>query len=199
MVLIREAYKTSNNQDYMKHIPEEYLQYNSLFQVEIGDTGLLEHSQWDHEIPLREGIQPRLYKVYRLNPEQWEALKDYIKENLQKGYIRASILPAGYPILFVPKKNSKLRLCVDYRQLNDITIKNRYPLPLISDLRDRLHRAQWFTTLDLKGAYSLICIKEGEEWKTAFRTHLRLFKYLIMPFGLINALALFQTIINYVL
>jgi hypothetical protein len=199
MVLIREAYETSNDQDRMKHVPKEYLQYDSLFQVEIGDTGLPEHSRWDHEIPLREGTQPRLHKVYGLNPEQREALKDYIKENLRKGHIRASTSPAGYPILFVPKKNGKLRLCVDYRQLNDITIKNRYPLPLISDLRDRLHGAQWFTTLDLKGAYSLIRIKEGEEWKTAFRTHLGLFEYLIMPFGLTNAPASFQTMIDHVL
>ena len=179
-------------------MPEEYLQYNKLFQEEL-DTGLPEYSQWDHEIPLQEGIQPKLHKVYRLNPEQRQALKDYIEENLRKGHIRASTSPAGYPILFIPKKNGKLQLYIDYRQLNDITIKNRYPLPLISDLRDRLYKAQWFTTLDLKGAYSLIRIKEGEEWKTAFRTHLRLFKYLIMPFGLTNAPASFQSIINHVL
>ncbi|KAL0934971.1 reverse transcriptase domain protein [Colletotrichum truncatum] len=128
-----------------------------------------------------------------------EALDAYLKENLQKGYIRPSTSPAGYPILFVPKKNGKLRLCVDYRKLNDITIKNCYPLPLISELRDLLHGAQWFTALDLKGAYNLIRMKSGEEWKTAFRTRRGHYEYLVMPFGLTNAPATFQTMINHVL
>ena len=99
----------------------------------------------------------------------------------------------------MPKKNGKLRLCVDYRQLNEITIKNRYPLPLISELRDRLQGAQWFTALDLKGAYNLIRIKHGEEWKTAFRTRYGHYEYLVMPFGLTNAPASFQAMINDVL
>jgi len=180
------------------HVPKEYHTYEKLFQGKL-DSGLPEHSQWDHEIPLKEGTQPKLHKVYALNPREREELKQYVDENLKKGYIRPSASPAGYPILFVPKKNGKLRMCVDYRQLNSITIKNRYPLPLIDDLRDRLLGAQWFTALDLKGAYNLIRIKEGEEWKTAFRTHLGLFEYLVMPFGLTNAPATFQEMINHVL
>src|SRR5205085_5301258 len=91
------------------------------------------------------------------------------------------------------------RLCVDYRQLNDITIKNCYPLPLISELRDLLYQAQWFTAVDLKGAYNLIRMKEGEEWKTAFRTRRGHFEYLVMPFGHTNAPATFQSMINHVL
>ena len=88
---------------------------------------------------------------------------------------------------------------MDYRQLNDITIKNRYPLPLIKELRDRLQGAQWFTALDLKGAYNLIRMKKGEEWKTAFRTRYGHYEYLVMPFGLTNAPASFQEMINHVL
>jgi hypothetical protein len=163
------------------------------------DTGLPEHTKWDHEIPLKPETQPKFNKIYGLNEEQLKALREYLEENLRKGYIRPSTSPAGYPILFVPKKNGKLRLCVDYRQLNDITIKNRYPLPLISELRDRLYGAQWFTKLDLKGAYNLIRIKEGEEWKTAFRTRYGHYEYLVMPFGLTNAPATFQSMINYLL
>ena len=90
-------------------------------------------------------------------------------------------------------------MCVDYRQLNEITIKNRYPLPLIAELQDKLYGAKYFTTLDLKGAYNLIRIKDGEEWKTAFRTKRGLYEYLVMPFGLTNTPASFQTIINDVL
>jgi RNase H-like domain found in reverse transcriptase/Reverse transcriptase (RNA-dependent DNA polymerase)/Integrase zinc binding domain/Chromo (CHRromatin Organisation MOdifier) domain/Retroviral aspartyl protease len=197
MVFVKQVIQ-EEMQDAMKHIPEEYRQYASLFQEEL-DTGLPEHSQWDHEIPLKEGVQLRFSKIYPLNQEQQEALREYIRENLRKGYIRPSTSPVGYPILFVPKKNGKLRLCVDYRHLNDNTIKNRYPLPLIPELRDRLHGANWFTALDLKGAYNLIRIKEGEEWKTAFRTRYGLYEYLVMPFGLTNAPASFQTMINSVL
>ncbi|KAH8193483.1 hypothetical protein TruAng_012351 [Truncatella angustata] len=88
---------------------------------------------------------------------------------------------------------------IDYRELNEITKKNRYPLPLIKDLRDKLHGAQWFTALDLPNAYNLIRIKEGDEWKTAFRTKYGHFEYLVMPFGLTNVPASFQNMINTVL
>ncbi|KAL0932741.1 reverse transcriptase domain protein [Colletotrichum truncatum] len=169
-----------------------------LFAEEL-ETGLPEHSNYDHEIPLKEGKEPKLEAIYGLNQKEMEALDAYLKENLQKGYIRPSTSPAGYPILFVPKKNGKLRLCVDYRKLNDITIKNCYPLPLISELRDLLHGAQWFTALDLKGAYNLIRMKSSKEWKTAFRTRRGHYEYLVMPFGLTNAPATFQTMINHVL
>ncbi|OAQ63783.1 pol protein [Purpureocillium lilacinum] len=181
-----------------ERIPEEYRQYGKLFSDEL-ETGLPEHSRWDHEIRLEPGSKPRIHKIYPLNEEKTKALKEYLAENLKKGYIRPSTSPAGFPILFVPKKNGKLRMCVDYRQLNNITIKNRYPLPLITELQDKLHGAKYFTTLDLKGAYNLIRIKEGEEWKTAFRTRQGLYEYLVMPFGLTNAPASFQTMINDVL
>lgn len=181
-----------------ERIPEEYRQYGKLFSDEL-ETGLPEHSRWDHEIPLEPGSKPRIHKIYPLNEEKTKALEEYLAENLKKGYIRPSTSPAGFPILFVPKKNGKLRMCVDYRQLNNITIKNRYPLPLITELQDKLHGAKYFTTLDLKGAYNLIRIKEGEEWKTAFRTRQGLYEYLVMPFGLTNAPASFQTMINDVL
>ncbi|KAK6218056.1 reverse transcriptase domain protein [Colletotrichum tabaci] len=179
-------------------IPAEYRSYKKLFAEEL-ETGLPEHGPWDHEIPIKEGEHPKFHKLYGLNENQREELDKYIDENLRKGYIRPSTSPAGYPILFVPKKNSKLRLCVDYRQLNDITIKNSYPLPLITELRDLLYGAKWFTALDLKGAYNLIRIKEGEEWKTCFRTRRGNYEYLVMPFGLTNAPASFQTMINHVL
>jgi hypothetical protein len=179
-------------------IPEEYRKYSELFQ-EAPAGKLPEHSQWDHEIPLEEGKHPQFKKIYALNQEQRRALKEYVQENLRKGFIRPSTSPAGYPILFVPKKNGKLRLCVDYRQLNDITIKNRHPLPLITELRDRLQGAQWFTTLDLRGAYNLIRIKAGEEWKTAFRSQEGHYEYMVMPFGLTNAPATFQGMIQSVL
>ena len=114
-------------------------------------------------------------------------MKEYIEDMIRKGYIRESKSSVGYPVMFVPKKNGKLRLCVDFRMLNAITVKDRTPLPLISELKDRLFGMKYFTALDLKGAYNLIRIKEGHEWKTAFRTKYGLFEYLVMPFRLTNA------------
>jgi hypothetical protein len=98
----------------------------------------------------------------------------------------------GAPILFVPKADGTMRLCVDYRGLNKVTIKNRYPIPLVSEILDRLLKAKLFTKLDLRNAYHRLCVKEGDEWKTAFKTRYGHFKYLVMPFGLANAPATFQ-------
>ncbi|CAO1629501.1 unnamed protein product [Parajaminaea phylloscopi] len=104
--------------------------------------------------------------------------------------------PAGAPVLFVKKKSGELRLCVDYRALNSITKKNRCALPLIGDALDQVSGSKVFTKLDLRGAYNLVRIKEGDEWKTAFRTHLGHYESVVMPFGLTNAPATFQTIMN---
>jgi len=115
------------------------------------------------------------------------------------GFIRPSKSSTAAAVFYIPKKTPGLRLVVDYRRLNAITIKDRTPLPLISELRDRLRGKKWFTALDLTGAYNLIRIREGDEWKTAFRTRFGLFEYLVMPFGLTNAPATFQRMINHVL
>ncbi|KAH0129268.1 hypothetical protein KCU82_g20625, partial [Aureobasidium melanogenum] len=140
--------------------------------------------------------QPTFGPIYALSEKELKTLREYLDENLARGFIRKSESPAGYPILFAPKKDGSLRLCVDYRKLNDITIKNRYPLPNIEELQDRLAKAKWFSKIDLKGAYNLIRMKEGEEWKTAFRTRYGHYEYLVMPFGLTNAPATCQMMIN---
>ncbi|EDO03204.1 hypothetical protein SS1G_05684 [Sclerotinia sclerotiorum 1980 UF-70] len=98
-------------------------------------------------------------------------LRDYIGDALEKGWIRESTSQAASPVLFIPKKDGTDRLCVDYRKLNDITIKDRYPLPLATELRDRLRKAKIFSKFDLRNGFHLIRMKEGEEWKTAFRTY----------------------------
>jgi hypothetical protein len=118
---------------------------------------------------------------------------------LAQGKIRPSKSPAGAPILFVPKPNGKLRLCVDYRGLNNVAIKNQYALPLMNELRDHVAGAQLFTKLDLRDGYYLVRIKQGDEWKTAFRTRSGHFEYTVMPFGLANAPATFQAMMNEVL
>ncbi len=128
-----------------------------------------------------------------------ETLKAYIENNLASGFIRFSKSSAGAPILFDKKPDSNIRLYVDYQGLNNLTIKNRYPLPLVGESLDRLGRARRFTQLDLTNAYHRMRIREGEEWKTAFRTCYSHFEYQIMPFGLTNVPATFQGYINKIL
>ena len=116
------------------------------------------------------------------------------------GEIKRSTSPAGYPILFVPKPHGRgLRLYVDYRVLNHITIPNRYPLPLMQELQDQVQRARWFPKMDLKNRFHLIRIREGDEWKTAFRTRYGIFEFQVIPFGLTNAPSTFQDMMNYIL
>ena len=159
--------------------------------------GLPEYSPQDYEIKLKEGAQLKFFKIYYTNRQQNEELKKYLEENLKRGYIRPSISLAGYPILFIPKKDRKLRLYVDYRQLNDQTVKNRYLLPLISQLQDQLASAKFFICLDLPSAYNYIRIKEGDEQKTAFYILYGYFEYLVMLFRLTNVPIIFQSLIDY--
>jgi hypothetical protein len=109
--------------------------------------------------------------IYALSEKELAALREYLDEMISTGNIWPSKSPAGVPILFVPKAHGRgLRLCVDYRGLNRVTIMNRYPLPLMDELRDRVRGAKIFSKIDLKSAYNLLRIKKGDEWKTGFRT-----------------------------
>lgn len=177
-------------------IPEQYKEWEFLFQEEEGEAALPKNQPWDHEIKLKPGTEPGFGPIYKLSEPELEATGKYIQENLRKGFIRESTSPARYPITFAPKKDGSRRLCVDYRKLNDITIKNRYPLPNTKELQDRTTGATIFTILDQKSAYNLIRIKPGDEWKTAFGTRYGHYEYLVMPFGLTNAPATCQALIN---
>ena len=105
-----------------------------------------------------------------MSASELQEIRTWIEDNLSKGFIRASSSSCASPILFVKKKDRSLRLCVDYGALNDITTKDRYPLPCIEETLNQIRGAKYFTRLDLRSAYNLIRIKEGDEWKTAFRT-----------------------------
>lgn len=126
-------------------------------------------------------------------------MEEYINSSLQSGIIRPSSSPPGAGFFFVEKKDKTLRPCIDYTGLNYITIKNRYPLPLLSSAFDMLQGAKVFTKLDLRNAYHLVRIREGDEWKSTFNTPVRLYEYHVMPFGLTNAPAVFQALVNDVL
>ena len=175
-------------------IPPQLEEFEDVFSNE--KAGILpEQKQGDHAIELNGG-EPPYGPLYNLSRVELAELRRYLDDALAKGWIRHSVSPAGAPILFVPKKDGGLRLCVDYRGLNAVTIKNRHPLPLITETLDRLCGAKRFSKLDLKDAYHRIRIKRGDEWKTAFRTRYGHFEYLVMPFGLANAPATFQAYIN---
>jgi hypothetical protein len=157
---------------------------------------LSEHKSWDHEIPLLNDKQPKWMPLYSMSEDQLKKVRTYLDENLKRGFIRSSKSLTEYSILFVSKKNDTKQLCVNYRQLNKITKQDSYSLLLIKELQDRLGRVKWFTSLNLKEAYYWVQMKKGKEWKTAFWTRYRHYKYTVMLFELKNALITFQRLIN---
>jgi len=182
----------------LSKLPEEYREFADLFSRELSDK-LPPRRPYDHKIPLIPGAVPPFGPLYGMSQNELLVLKKYLEENLTKGFIRASSSPAAAPVIFVKKPSGGLRFCVDYRGLNSLTIKNRYPLPLIKETLARLARAKFFTKLDIIAAFNKVRIAKGEEWLTAFRTRYGLYEYLVMPFGLSNAPSSFQNLINDVL
>ena len=153
----------------------------------------------EHAINLKDDKQPPYRPIYSLGPVELEILKTYIETYLKTGFIQPFKSPESAPILFDKKPDGSFRLCVDYQGLNNLTIKNRYSLSLIGESLERFGQAKWFTQLDLTSAYHQMRIKEDDEWKTAFQTRYNHFKYQVMPFGLFNASASFQSYINKIL
>jgi hypothetical protein len=176
-------------------IPAVYSELVDVFSKAKPETLAL-HRSIDHAIDLEPGFKLSYGRIYNLSEFELRTLKAYIETNLANGFIQRSSSSAAAPILFAKKKDGGLPLCVAYRALNSGTIKNRYRLPLISEMLDRLRGARIFTKLDLRNAYHLIRIKEGDEYKTAFRTWYGQFEYQVMPFGLRNVPATFQAYID---
>jgi hypothetical protein len=178
-------------------LPEAYKDFSAVFDKKMADV-LPEHRPYDMAIDLQPGATVPWGPIYTLSTAELQALKDYLDDSLAKGAIRPSKSPAGAPLLFVKKKDGTLRPCVDYRRLNEITVKNRCPLPLIGEMLQQVgqSKARVFTKIDLRAAYNLVRIKKGDEWKTAFRCRYGHFEYQVMPFGLTNAPATFQQIMN---
>ena len=157
-------------------LPSEYYKYSHVFQ-KPSTLDLLPRRTHDHSINLEPGKSPSFGPIYGLSEPELKALRDYINENLTRGFIRVSFSSVAAPVLFVKRKDGTLRLCVDYRVLNSITVQDIYPLPLISETLDRLRTARIFTRLDLREGYQHLRIAEGDEWKIAFRTRYGLYEY----------------------
>ena len=149
-----------------------------------------------HVIPLEQGATPPFRHMLRLTKEEREELESMIAELLERGWIEPSTSPYGAPILFVRKKTGELRLCIDYRALNKITVKNRYPLPRIDDLLDSLGGARYFSSLDLASGYHQIKISPEDVPKTAFRTPMGHYQWRVLSMGLTNAPSTFQQLMN---
>ncbi|KAM1721715.1 hypothetical protein ACFX12_023218 [Malus domestica] len=158
--------------------------------------GLPPNREVEFSIDLLPGTDPISLTPYRMAPAELRELKIQLQELLDKGFIQPSSSPWGAPVLFVKKKDGTLRLCIDYRQLNRVTIKNRYPLPRIDDLFDQLKGACVFSKIDLRSGYYQLKIKEDDVPKTAFRTRYGHYEFLVMPFGLTNAPAAFMRLMN---
>lgn len=182
----------------LSSVPADYLDLKAVFSKSRASS-LPPHRPYDCAIDLLPGTSPPRGRLYSLSRPETEAMNKYVQESLAAGIIRPSSSPAGAGFFFVGKKDGSLRPCIDYRGLNDITIKNRYPLPLMSSAFELLQEATVFTKLDLRNAYHLVRIREGDEWKTAFNTTSGHYEYLVLPFGLTNAPAVFQCLVNDVL
>ncbi|KAL1280048.1 hypothetical protein QQF64_014648 [Cirrhinus molitorella] len=189
--------KTSESSStiHVENLPGEYNDLALAFSKRRAAC-LPPHRSSDCAIDLLPGAELPKGRVFPLSHPETEAMNIYIKEELTKGFIRPSTSPASAGFFFVKKKDGGLRPCIDYRALNDITTKFRYPLPLVPSALEQLREARIFTKLDLKSAYNLVRIRRGDEWKTAFSTTTGHYEYLVMPFGLSNSPAYFQSFIN---
>ncbi|MBW0571496.1 hypothetical protein O181_111211 [Austropuccinia psidii MF-1] len=178
----------------MKVVPSVYHQYLDVFS-KVKAERLPPHRACDHHIEL-EGSLPPVGVIYSLSKQESDTLRAYISKNVEKGFIWPSSSLTGAPVLFVKNKYGGLPLCVDYRKLNAVTRKNKYPVPPMNQLLNVFNGSSIFSKIDLRGAYNLLRIKEGDEHLTCFRTKYGSFEYLVMPFGLTNAPASFQNLVN---
>ncbi|KAI3810891.1 hypothetical protein L1987_20522 [Smallanthus sonchifolius] len=158
--------------------------------------GLPPVRQVEFRIDLVPGANPVAKAPYRLAPSEMQELASQLQELADKGFIRPSHSPWGAPVLFVKKKDGSFRMCIDYRELNKLTIKNRYPLPRIDDLFDQLQGSTYFSKIDLRSGYHQLRVQEEDILKTAFRTRYGHYEFMVMPFGLTNAPAVFMDLMN---
>ncbi|GJW73880.1 putative reverse transcriptase domain-containing protein [Tanacetum coccineum] len=152
--------------------------------------------QVEFQIDLVPGAAPVARAPYRLAPSEMKELAEQLQELSDKGFIRPSSSPWGAPVLFVKKKDRSFRMCIDYRELNKLTVKNHYPLPRIDDLFDQLQGSSVYSKIDLRSGYHQLRVREEDIPKTAFRTRYGHYEFQVMPFGLTNALAVFMDLMN---
>src|SRR5258708_3499771 len=189
---------TVQQEDPLNGVPQEYHDFHDMFSGEKANM-LPPHWLYDLKINLEEGAKPFHGLIYSLSPPELTALRDFLEENTKNRFICPSKSPSGSPVLFIKKKDGSLHLCVNFCALNRVMEKDCYPLPLIPDLLNTPAPARIYSKINLKHAYHLVHIVEGDKSKTAFRMWYGSYKWQVMPFGLTNAPLVFQWFINEVL
>ncbi|KAJ9561422.1 hypothetical protein OSB04_006582 [Centaurea solstitialis] len=169
-------------------------EFSDVFPEDL--PGLPPERQVEFHIDLTPGAAPIARAPYRLAPTEMKEMMTQLQELSEKGFIRPSSSPWGAPVLFVKKKDGSMRMCIDYRKQNKVTVKNKYPLPRIDNLFDQLQGVGCFSKIDLRSGYHQVRVKEDDVPKTAFRTRYGHYEFLVMPFGLNNAPAVFMDLMN---
>ena len=194
--LAEKANLAKGKKTFEEMVPEHYHDFAKVFSEEESQR-LPEHQPWDHAIDLEpDAVKHWKIKLYPMSPNEQEKLDKFLKEHVSKGYLVPSKSPMVSPVFFIKKKDGKLRLVKDYRHLNKINIKNRYPLPLTADIINRLKGAKYFTKFDVQWGYHNICIREGDEWKGAIVTNRGLYELKVMYFSMTNSPATFQALMK---
>ena len=170
MEIAIQSGKTKQTQTFKEVIPEAYHKFKDMFNKETFDE-LPPRRPWDHAIKLLPGDHKVDCKMYNLTSAEQKELDEFLEENLKTGRIHLSKSLFASAFFFIKKKDGKLQPVQDYWKLNEITVKNRYPLPLISELIDKPKSAKYYTKLDIRWGYNNVRMKEGDEWKAAFRTN----------------------------
>ena len=179
----------------LSRVPEEYYQFGDVFSKQWAKQ-LPEHWSYDLLITTIDETLLQPGPIYSLSPLELQTLYNFIDKNLKTSIIHSPWFPCGTPVLFVKKKDGSLRLCVDYWNLNKLMHKDYYSILLVTNLLDMSKKVQIYTKIDLQNAYHLVCIVDGNKWKTVFHTRYGSFKWLVMPFGLCNVPSVFQCLMN---
>ena len=194
-ILLKNKNKNSFGEKQNPDVEKILLEYEDVFPEKL-PKGLPPKRNHTFDILLKDNCEPKKRGIYRMSPKELEEVKRKIDELLEQGFIRPSTSPWAAPVLFASKKDGTLRFCVDYRALNDLTVKNSYPLPRIDEILDHLPKAKYFTGIDLRLGYHQIRLGEKSIPLTAFNTKYGHYEFLVLPFGLANGPASFMTLMN---